>query len=50
MKYSYNSQEFNDKELEILRNAVDEAQRKKGKFISTPQIQNIIHIKTFKIF
>ena len=44
MKYSYNSQEFNNKELEILRNAIDEAQRKKGKLISTPQIQNIIHI------
>ena len=44
MKSKPFSKELNDKELDILRDAVDEAQRKKGKLISTPQIKNIINI------
>ena len=44
MKSRLNTQDLNDKELDILRNAVDEAQRKKGKIISSPLIQNIINI------
>ena len=33
---------FNEKELVILRQAVDEAEKKKSKYVSSPIIQEII--------
>ena len=48
MKSKPFSKELIDKELDILRHAVDEAQRKKGKLIRTPQIKNIINIKLIR--
>lgn len=44
MTSGFFSKKLNEKELEILRNAVDKAEKKKSKDIKTPLIKNIIHI------
>ena len=44
MKSIIQSDKLNDKEMIILKHAVDEAEKKKHKFVSSPQIQNIISI------
>jgi len=44
MKSIIQSDKLNNKEMIILKHAVDEAEKKKHKFVSSPQIQNIISI------
>lgn len=44
MTEGFLSKKLNEKELVILRNAVDRAEKKKSKDIRTPLIKNIIHI------
>ena len=44
-KYNINSPQFRNKELVILRDAIDNAEKqKKKKFIDTPSIKNMIKI------
>ena len=44
MTTGFFSKKLNEKELKILRNAIDRAEKKKSKDITTPLIKSIIHI------